>query len=273
MGHVQSKRRKEKKRRKITQLSEIMKNMTLTDHENIHKVAGDRIYRDSANLDQLSNSSGYFSSNEPSPHSTGNDVNAWTLENPDDAGECAAESGKYSDLSPWEELCAYKNFPIDDHPALTKLQNEQNTRLEHMELRMSRIRTCAQQAYDRKKFAHLFRAKKEDSRTEQLLQEAREMLQANAERAQSGCDKDNNNTYTGEVIPVQLLEESQESSEKDESSLPLSTFGSLQLSEPIMVLILPFLLPMFIIVAVIRGLFEILGWKQVSFKPKSRRNS
>lgn len=234
------------------------------------------------NLDQLSNSSGYFSSNEPSPNSVGADMD-WAVRSDgktgnyggfsDHSGQYEFDEGTCSGMSPWEELCTYKGLPLDDHPALTKLQNEQNARLESMEQRMTRIRTNAQQAYDRKKFAHMFRAKKQDSKTDKLLQEARDMLQQNIEMRNSG--QENLNDYTGEIIPVQIVDESRETTDdKDEDSyLHLTSFGSLHFSEPVMLLILPFLLPLFIIVAIIRGLSETFGWKQTTVKVKSRRNS
>lgn len=239
MGHVQSKRRKEKKRKKLCHLSEIMKSVTTGDSENIHKVAGHRIYRDSVNLDQLSNSSGYFSSNEPSPNSLGADVD-WVIKSEgktgnyvglsEHGGNYESDEGTCSGMSPWEELCTYKGLPLDDHPALTRLQNEQNARLESMEQRMTRIRTNAQQAYDRKKFAHMFRAKSKDSKTDKLLQEARDMLQQNIEMRNSG--QDTQTEYTGEIIPVQIVDESREATEKeDDSYLHLTSFGSLQFSK------------------------------------------
>lgn len=236
MGHVQSKRRKDRRRKKLSHLSDIVKSVTVGDSENIHKVAGHRIYRDSVNLDQLSNSSGYFSSNEPSPNSLGNESD-WLLGN--EGGERKSgnygehseiDNGNYSGMTPWEELCTYKGFPLEDHPVLTKLQNEQNARLESMEQRMNRIRTNAQQAYERKKFAHLFRAKKEDVKTDELLQEARDMLQKNIEMRNSGPE--NNEDYTGEIIPVQIVDESRETTEiEDEGYFHLTSFGSLQFSK------------------------------------------
>lgn len=233
MGHVQSKKKKDKKKhRKImcANLSDIVKSVTVGDTENIHKVAGDRIYRDSVNLDQLSNSSGYFSSNDPSPLSSGNDHD-WSNKGEGKASGRSLrtydlEERNISTMSAWEELCTYKGFPVDDHPALTRLQNEQNLRLEKLEQRMLKIRTSAQQAYDRKKFAHLFRAKKEDPQTDKLLQEARDMLQRNLEAEKTEESSD----YSGEIIPVKIVDDAKEEQDGD-NYLPLATFGSFQFSK------------------------------------------
>lgn len=253
--------------------------------DNIHQVEGHRIYHDAVNTDQFSNSSGYFSS-ESSPPSSGNDLNWYTNE------VLSQDSGYYGKniianqkcdkerftLFPLETCQDYSGLSVDDHPILTKLQNEQNARLESMEQRIAKIRTNAQQAYDRKKFAHLFRARKQDSQTEKLLQEARDMLQKNIEEqkfAKLETDSTNNNEYTGEIIPVQIIDK-EGNSDKDshhgeERYLQLAPFESLKLSDPVMLFLLPFLLPLFIIVALIRGLSETFGWnKQIVFKQKRR---
>ena len=228
MGHVQSKRKRERKRRKITQLSEIMKTISM-ETDNIHQVADHRIYRDSSTTDQLSNSSGYFSSNEPSPNTPGKEEVGWSLGSEDTYERSDIHTNDLG-MSPIEELYTYKGLPIEDHPALTSLQNEQNARLENMEQRMSRIRTSAQQAYDRKKFAHIFRAKREDSRTEKLLKEARDLLQHNIDLRSSGQEVGNSNVYSGEIIPVHYVEDEKLDEQDDESYLHLTTFGSLKFS-------------------------------------------
>lgn len=254
----------------------------IENSDNIHQVEGHRIYREAVSMEQFSNSSGYFS-NESSPPSSGNEVNWCTNEmlsrNSRNYGEntsdkCDKEGFR---LFPFETCQDYKGLSIDDHPLLTKLQNEQNARLEDMEQRIAKIRTSAQQAYDRKKFAHLFRARKEDSRTEKLLQEARDMLQKNIEEKEKEADSVNNNEYTGEIIPVHIVDKEEasdtEDCQSDERYLQLAPFESLKLSDPVMLFLLPFLLPLFIIVAIIRGLSETFGWnKQTVFKQK-RRNS
>lgn len=277
MGHVQSKRKKEKKKRRM---SNIIKSLTTEHSDNIHQVEGHRIYREAVNTDQFSNSSGYFSS-ESSPPSSGNDVNWYTNEvlSHDSqyyvknvSEKCDKEGFR---LFPLETCQDYKGLTIDDHPVLTKLQNEQNARLEDMEQRIAKIRTNAQKAYDRKKFAHLFRARKEESRTEKLLQEARDMLQKNVEKQDIEADATNNNEYSGEIIPVHIVDKEDnteaEDSHSDERYLQLAPFESLKLSDPVMLFLLPFLLPLFIIVAIIRGLSQTFGWnKQIVFKQKRR---
>lgn len=261
-------------------MSHIMKGLTTENSDNIHQVEGHRIYREAVNTEQFSNSSGYFSS-ESSPPSSGNDVNWYTNEvlsrdseyyGENVSGKCDKEGFR---LFPVETCQDYKGVTIDDHPILTKLQNEQNARLEDMEQRIAKIRTNAQQAYDRKKFAHLFRARKEDSRTEKLLQEARDMLQKNIEEKEIKTDSMNNNEYSGEIIPVHIVDKEDNSDTEDchsdERYLKLAPFESLKLSDPVMLFLLPFLLPLFIIVAVIRGLSQTFGWnKKIVFKQKRR---
>ena len=81
---------------------------------------------------------------------------------------------KDSDL----DVALYRHLNLDTHPAVTRLQNEQNLRLEGMEQRMNKIRKSAQQEAERRKFAHLFRARTEDTvQTEKLLKEASVALQ------------------------------------------------------------------------------------------------
>ena len=245
MGHVQSKRKRERKKRKMSQ---ILKGLTTTSEpaDNIHQVEGHRIYRENTGIstDQFSNSSGYFSS-ESSPPSSGNDVNWYTNEvlshDIGYSGKNIAANQKCDkdgfNLFPLETCQDYKGVTIDDHPVLTKLQNEQNARLESMEQRIAKIRTNAQQAYDRKKFAHLFRAKKDHSQTDRLLLEAKEMLQKNIEEKKYDSDKDiiNNNDYTGEIIPVKVIDKEDNSHRDnchdDERYLQLAPFESLNLSK------------------------------------------
>ena len=239
MGHVQSKRKKEKKRKKM---SDIVRSFTAEPADNIHQVEGHRIYRENVSTDQFSNSSGYFS-NESSPPSSGNDVNWYANEVVSHDSEDNVKNvrdGEKGDkegfrLFPIETCQDYKSMTIEDHPALTKLQNEQNARLETMEQRIAKIRLNAQQAYDRKKFAHLFRARKEDSRTEKLLQEARDMLQKNIEEQTFDKASLNNNEYSGEIIPVHIIDNEPEretgNCHSNERYLQLAPFESLKLSK------------------------------------------
>jgi hypothetical protein len=56
------------------------------------------------------------------------------------------------------ESFSYEKLDVHDHPALKKLQNEQNWRLEKIEERMNRIQTHAMQEAERRKFVIMFKA-------------------------------------------------------------------------------------------------------------------
>ncbi|KAK3602428.1 hypothetical protein CHS0354_022215 [Potamilus streckersoni] len=178
---------------------------------------------------------------------------------------------KSSTKNTTQEMYSYKSINVDDHPALTKLQNEQNTRLEDMEQRMAKIRTNALQSLERKKFAYLFRAKKDEGQTEKLLQEAREML-ARDKLAKAQMINNNNNKgdYKGEIIPVSIVSEPQTKEQKD-GYLQMLPFQSLKLSDPFVLLMLPLLLPLFIIVAFIKAFVGASDLKKtVQSKKKSK---
>ncbi|KAK7476533.1 hypothetical protein BaRGS_00032213 [Batillaria attramentaria] len=181
---------------------------------------------------------------------------------------------------------------LENHPAMTRLQNEQNSRLENMEQRMNKIRQSAQQELERRKFAHLFKARTdESSHTEKLLQEASEALQLfkkqkqlkkSKEKVSSATDnlsaetsllyggvmrgdsQDKEESDSGEIIPVRIVPDksavreknaNQKAAtvpEKERLSWVLQPLDAFNISGPMMWLLLPFLLPVLLVLHLIR---------------------
>ncbi|XP_076452165.1 uncharacterized protein LOC143287766 isoform X2 [Babylonia areolata] len=186
-----------------------------------------------------------------------------------------------------EEL--YQHLNLDTHPAVTRLHNEQNLRLEGMEQRMNKIRKNAQQEAERRKFAHLFRARTEEKvKTEKLLKEASVALQQfKKERQMKKSDKDRQpvllncdepgpqnqsvsslearqESDKGDIIPVCIVSEKSAVCEEVKQSCSsvaepplmwlLQPVERFELNGVVLWLVLPFLLPVLLLLHLLRHL-------------------
>ncbi|GFO08104.1 hypothetical protein PoB_003460900 [Plakobranchus ocellatus] len=124
---------------------------------------------------------------------------------------------------------------LDNHPVLSRLQNEQNSRLERMERKMRCIRASAEQAAERKKFEQIFPArqdvlvedekrrmkeaeetlaklKEENKRIKQMKktctkpQGGEQAAMVTTPAAPSGAEDSRGTDDSGEVIPVCFMQ-------------------------------------------------------------------
>ncbi|XP_061198154.1 uncharacterized protein LOC133206225 [Saccostrea echinata] len=187
------------------------------------------------------------------------------------------------------ESFSYEKLDVDDHPALTKLQNEQNRRLEKMEERMNRIRTHAMQEAERRKFAIMFRAKTQSStldvnKNEKLLPNENDtILHCEKDIELKKCCNEKLEDDNGDIIPVTVMKDLEEKvpndtpmdSEKHKivvarnSFLPnLPALNNMDLSDPKSYLMLPFLLPIFVILVIVKRLQEVQNSRRQSPQKK-----
>ncbi|KAK3101974.1 hypothetical protein FSP39_007754 [Pinctada imbricata] len=297
MGHTQSKRRREKRLKK--ELSDyILSNLApgAGDDETLHRVTQLKINRLSADLERLSIASSYLSKDSSvfgsdSKHSTmslNRSLYAQLNAGRQDL-EGVAEVGMGVD---GKQAFSYEKLNVDDDPVLTKLQNEQNRRLERMEKRMSQIKLHAMQEVERRKFAHMFRAKNEP--TTELLHKAKDTLVKDCERELSEHSSADDvrtdvrmtklDSDKGEIIPVTIVKDRDcdqtegDNSEKkvvEKKSLfqTMPALNNMDLNDPKSYLFLPFLFPIFVILMVLRSLQQSEAWQRNSGNSRHKKRN
>lgn len=268
MGHVQSKKKKTKKVGDINYSSS--QSSTLTSGGDVDAVHLMKLNRMSADIERLSLSSGYHSRDSL----LGPDFKQKTM-------SLNRNNNVTKELNHMKDSFSYERLNVDDHPALTKLQNEQNRRLEKMEERMSQIRIHAMQEAERRKYAHLFKAKKKESPTRELLCKAKDKLKLNI--CDTSMDITSKNTSVneevdkGEIIPVTVATE-QESPNVDGDNVDppnylqnLPALGAVNLNDPKSIFFLPFLFPIFIFMILVRSVSQSEVWQRAGHSPTRQK--
>ncbi|XP_033763208.1 uncharacterized protein LOC117344544 [Pecten maximus] len=262
MGHVQSKKKKTKK---VSDVNYSTQGTLTGDVDSLRQIKFNRM---SADIERLSLSSGYHSRDSL----LGPDFKQKTM-------SLNRNNNVSKDLNLMKDSFSYERLNVDDHPALTKLQNEQNRRLEKMEERMSQIRIHAMQEAERRKYAHLFKAKKKESPTRELLCKAKDKLKLST--CDTSLDITSKNTSLneevdkGEIIPVTVATETQivDGEEIDPPNYlqNLPALGAVNLNDPKSIFFLPFLFPIFIFMILVRSVSQSDVWQRTGHTPTRQK--